>query len=112
MTQRKPQDQRLIDEYKALTLSALDENDLDRFMEYLIKRDVIIKKIVKENIELNEDEIDYLYGLEKEVLKRLEEQRKTIIEDISAISEKKRAIRKYTPKFPFPPMPAFFEKKG
>lgn len=104
--------QKLIDEFKALTFKALEEIDGGTFIEILIKRDEVIKKIIKENIELTIDEIDYLYGLEEKVSERLEAERKNVIEGISAISEKMKAIRKYTPKFPFPPMPAFFDKKG
>lgn len=112
MKTEKDEKQKLIEEFKALTINALEEEDGESFIEILIKRDELIKKIVKENIELNSDEIDYLHGLEEKISERLEAERKNVIEGISTISEKKRAIRKYTPKFPFPPMPAFFDKKG
>ncbi|MCX7966248.1 MAG: hypothetical protein N2596_06455 [Syntrophorhabdaceae bacterium] len=112
MKLRKEEHERLIDDFKTLTFQALEETDMDSFIEILMKRDEVIKKIVKENIELDSNEIDFFYDLEKKVSERLEDARKTVVEDIDAIAEKKRAIRKYTPKFPFPPMPVFFDKKG
>lgn len=105
-------DKILIDEYKSLTLKALEVDDDNTFIEVLLKRDGVIKKMVKGNIELNEEEIEYLKTLEERVYERLEKTMKETLENIDNLSEKKRAIKKYTPKFPFPPMPAFFEKKG
>jgi len=102
----------LIVEFKELTIAALEASNIDDFIKTLIKRDDLIKKIVKENIEIDTEEIDYLRALEEKVIERLEAERKDIIKHIGEIDEKKRAIRKYNPKFPFPPMPTFFEKKG
>ncbi|HOJ43629.1 MAG TPA: hypothetical protein PLW88_00245 [Syntrophorhabdaceae bacterium] len=112
MKKRKEEHQRLLEEFKALTLAALEKTDTDGFIETLIKRDGLIKKIINENIELDTGEVDFLFGLEERVIERLEAERKNVIEGMGEIGEKKRAIKRYTPKFPFPPMPAFFEKKG
>jgi len=112
MKMDKEEYKRLLVEFKTLTIAALEATNIDDFIKILIERDGLIKKIVRENIEVDTEEIVYLRDLEERVIERLETERKNIIEYIGEIGEKKRAIRKYTPKFPFPPMPTFFEKKG
>ncbi len=101
-----------LNEFKSLTLNALEAIEPDEFIDALLKRDAIIKKIIEKNIELDPEEATYYLKLEEKILERLEEERKIIIKDLSDMGDKKRAIRQYTPKFPFPPMPAFFDKKG
>jgi len=112
MKMDKEEYKRLLVKFKTLTIAALEATNIDDFIKILIERDGLIKKIVRENIEVDTEEIVYLRDLEERVIERLETERKNIIEYIGEIGEKKRAIRKYTPKFPFPPMPTFFEKKG
>jgi len=112
MDKKEAQKIEWLDEYKTLTLDALEADELDAFMEILLKRDALIGKIIKQEISLEPDELSYLMSLEERILERLEEERREIIHDMADVGEKKRAIKRYTPKFPFPPMPAFFDKKG
>ncbi|MBP8626773.1 MAG: hypothetical protein KBI10_08815 [Syntrophorhabdales bacterium] len=101
-----------LDEFKSLTLDALDAIGSDDFINILLKRDLVIKNITEDNIKLDPEEIAFYIRLEEKILERLEEERKGVIQDIADMGDKKRVIRQYTPKFPFPPMPAFFDKKG
>jgi len=103
---------KLLDEFKTLTLDALNSPDLDTFINILIKRDALIGCIIKEHVELEAEDFVSLRELEDRVLKRLEEEKRMLMEDISHMSEKKKAIKRYAPKFPFPPMPVFFDKEG
>lgn len=112
MDEKETQQRKWLDEYRALTLDALESTESDVFIEILFKRDALIEKITKEDMKLEHEEITYFVELEGKILDRLEVERRDILQDIADIGEKKRAIRRYTPKFPFPPMPAFFDKKG
>jgi len=112
MGKKKDEYEQCLEDLKAITVKALSETDIGCFIELLFKREVLIQYIVKRNIQFRESDVVLFLELEHNVLKRLEEEKKRIIEDLAYLGESKKAINKYSPKFPFPPLPAFYDKKG
>ncbi|MCX8023086.1 MAG: hypothetical protein N2745_09980 [Syntrophorhabdaceae bacterium] len=104
----------LADQFKRLTHEALGKDDTDSFIEVLLQRNAIIERIMEENVEvvLKEEERLLFIEMEDKILKRLEGLKEDVFEELTKISDKRRAIRTYSPKFPFPSMPAFFDKEG
>ena len=98
--------------FEELTGQALRENDVDKFIELLLQRDMHAQHLVKNNIEIDKEEKEKYLFMENEIIRRLEEERKNLLKEMECLSKNKKAIRTYSPKFPFPPMPVFFEKKG
>ncbi|GEM_PF-385416 len=101
-----------LEELKTIDLKALSEMDIDSFIEILLRRDALVKYILKNNVVLDEEDTMFFLELENNILDRLEEEKKKIINDLAVIGKKRRAINRYSPKYPFPPMPAFFDRKG
>jgi hypothetical protein len=99
-------------EFILLTEKALDEEDPDRFIEYLMKRDAHTGALLKDNPSLFGNEAPRCLSREQQILERLEEERKKIIVEMDRLSNSKKAVRTYSTKFPLPPMPLFLNKKG
>jgi len=95
-----------------LTTKAMEEEDIDNFIEYLARRSLISDKIIKCEIKPDEEDVRSLVELEKSVLERLEYERKLIIQEAERLSNDMKAVKSYTAKFPFPVMPAFFSKSS
>ena len=68
--------------------------------------------MMKENDLIDVDEAQNYLLQETDIIERLEEERKKLLKEMDALSQSKKAVKKYSPKFPFPPMPVFFNKKG
>ena len=100
------------EEFIRLTEKALDEEDPDRFIEDLMKRDAHTGALLKNDPGSFGAETTLCLAHEQQILERLERERKKIIDEMDRLSKNKKAIRTYSPKFPFPPMPLFLNKKG
>lgn len=100
------------EEFLLLTEKALNEDDLDRFIDCLIQRDTFTGALLKNDPHIFEGEAQACLAREKEILRRLEQERKNIIEEIDKVAKNKRAIKKYSSRFPFPGTPRFFNKAG
>jgi len=94
-----------------MTEKALLEDDVDRMAQHLLKREIIRQHMVASNIDLGEDAKECL-SREAKVLERLEVEKKKVLKEMEDLSRKKSAAKTYSPVFPFPPMPIFFDKKG
>jgi len=71
-----------------------------------------LAQIVGKDIELEEATLKVWLEKEQEVLARLQEERKRVLRDMDGLSRRRAAVRQYSPKFPFPPMPVFLDKLG
>jgi len=94
-----------------LTEKVLLEDDIDKLIEDLIARNSSAEYLMKNDVNISEEAEGYLIK-ETEILKRLEDERKKLLIEMDKLSKSKAVIRTYAPKFPFPPLPVFFEKKG
>ncbi|HPH42502.1 MAG TPA: hypothetical protein PLX88_07005 [Syntrophorhabdaceae bacterium] len=101
-----------IEDYIELTRKALDEHDPDKFIDLLMQRKVFLECMMKENDLIDVDEAQNYLLQETDIIERLEEERKKLLKEMDALSQSKKAVKKYSPRFPFPPMPVFFNKKG
>ncbi len=92
------------EEFVMLTQNALNEPDSEKFIEYLLKRDQYVKQLVKCEPGMFGNMLDEYRLRESLILKRLEDERRKTLEKIAVLSEKKKAVRSYTSRFPFPPV--------
>jgi hypothetical protein len=111
MTLRKLMQKDKREEFVELTEKALLEEDGDRMIELLQAREVARQHMMVNDIDLREKAKEYL-SRETKILERLEDEKKKLLKEMENISRKKSAAKTYAPTFPFPPMPAFFDKKG
>lgn len=100
------------EDFILLTEKALGEADQDRFVEVLMKRDPYIGFLLKNDPRVFKDKTEKCLFYETLILNRLEAERNKVIEKMDKLAKSKKAIETYTPKFPFPSMPIFFDKKG
>lgn len=100
------------EEFLSLTVKALGEEDPDRFVECLLKRESYIGSLLEDGPHVFGGEIEACLQKEREILNRLEAEKKRIVQALDDLSIKKRAFRAYSPRFPLPPMPAFFKVTG
>jgi hypothetical protein len=96
----------------ALTNAALNEEDSDKFVEYLMKRDLYISGLLKNDPEIFGDMAEECLLRETLILGRLENERKETFEKMDRLSKNVKAVRRYTAQFPLPPTPSFLNKIG
>ena len=111
MIKMKPIDDDKKKAFVDLTEKALLEDDIDKLIEYLLERNSSVEYLMKNDVDISEEAEEYLLK-ETKILKKLEDERKKLLKDMDNLSRNKAATKKYSPKFPFPPLPVFFEKKG
>ena len=102
----------IIEKILDLSVKALSEKDREQFISHLEERGILLSQIVGKDVEVDEEILKVWLEREQEVLGRLEEERKRVLADMDGLSRRRTAVRQYSPKFPFPPMPAFFDKLG
>lgn len=98
--------------FKELSRKALEEEDNDAFLEILLKRDLSSQHLLEKNVRVDEETAETLFHMEEKIRERLEEERIKLFREMEKLSQSRKVAAKYTPKFPFPSMPAFFDKKG
>ncbi len=104
--------QEMIEQVVELSTKALAEEDGDKFIEDLLKRDVLLVELIDREVEADRDLLKNWLEKELDILARLEKERTQLLKEMDNLSQKKRAMRHYCPRFPFPSMPAFFDKLG
>jgi hypothetical protein len=105
-------DSNYIETFEKLTKKALKETDIEKFIDLLMQRDAYSEYIVNHNVAISTEEAEKFLVQEDRVIQRLEDERKKLLIDMDELSKSKTVMRTYSPKFPFPPLPVFFEKKG
>jgi hypothetical protein len=105
-------DLREIEKFVMLTQTALNEPDPDKFIEYLLKRDLYIGYLLKNDPQIFGGMVEEYLLRETLILKRLEDERKETVEKMDKLSKNRKAIRRYTSQFPLPPTPTFFNEIG
>ena len=100
------------EDFIALTKVALKEEDPDKFVEYLMKRDTYIGSLLKSDPEMFGDMAKECLLREALILGRLENERKETIEKMDRLSKNWKAVRKYAAQFPLLPTPSFLNKIG
>jgi len=106
------EEQKIVERIIDLSSKALSESDRDQFVSYLMARCGLLAQIVGKDIEVEEATLKAWLEKEQEVLARLQEERKRVLKKMDGLSRRRAAVRQYSPKFPFPPMPVFLDKLG
>lgn len=98
-----------IEEFKDLSVRALETEKTETFVECLLKRQEISNVILGGDEPIPEEETAEHLAREREILKRLVDEKNRIIADIDEHARSMRAVKVYRTKFPFPAMPAFVD---
>lgn len=106
------QERKIVERIIDLSAQALSEKDRGEFVRRLKERSALLSQVIDKDIEVGVHTLGLWLEKEQELSARLEEERRRVLRDMDTLSAKRRAIRQYSPKFPFPPMPAFFDKIG
>ncbi|MGD0229653.1 MAG: hypothetical protein ABSC19_04745 [Syntrophorhabdales bacterium] len=105
-------DQEMVERILALSSKALEEGDRGAFISCLRERATLIAHISGNVVEAREEALRVWLKREAEVSARLEKERLRVLREMDRLSARRMAVRQYSSKFPFPPMPVFFDKKG
>lgn len=97
--------------FEGMTLAALEQEDGAAFIECLLKRQEVCERLALSSTVIDAEVAERFCGNEMRVIERLEEERSKLLAEIERYSESQRALRSYSPKFPLPPVPAFFSVK-
>jgi hypothetical protein len=99
----------LVDEVVQLGMEALQESDLDSMIDVLEKRKGLLGNLISGDRELTEAKLQECLDTEIRLLDRLERERARLLKEMDDLSRSRKAMRKYSPKFPLPPIPAFLD---
>ena len=95
-----------------LSSKALSEKDRGRFISYLKERGDLLAQIVGKDVDLEVETLKAWLEREQGIFARLQNERKGALREMEGLSRRRVALRQYSPRFPFPPMPVFFDKLG
>jgi hypothetical protein len=104
--------QEIVEQIIDLSTKALSEKDRGKFADCLKERAVLIATVTGDGVKAGEGLLKAWLEVEEEILSRLEEERRNVLKKMDDLSKRKTASHQYSPKFPFPPMPAFLDKMG
>jgi len=91
---------------------ALAAEDVESFFNILMERNVVSGTPEQFSLILSPEIVLKMLAVEEEILERLENERRRIIADMDSLSRRMNMVKAYSPRFPFPAMPAFFDQTG
>lgn len=95
--------------FLSLTEAAIKEENEEKFVEILKERDAVLTKLhLFEPTWIKEEHIES----EKRIIERLLAIKRKLLREMESLWKKKRSLTSYTPKFPYPPSPSFFNEEG
>jgi hypothetical protein len=97
--------------FEEMTLAALDQENGAAFIQCLLDREKVSARLAAFSPELDGDVAGRFYVNEVQVIERLKKERTKLMMEIDRYSQNRRAMRSYSPTFPFPPAPSFFSLK-
>jgi hypothetical protein len=97
--------------FEEMTLAALDQENDAAFIESLLKRERVSARLAASAPGRDNDVDGRFYVNEMQVIERIEKERTKLMMAIDRYSQNLRAMRSYSPTFPFPPAPSFFSLK-
>ena len=102
----------MVEQLLHLSSKTLEEKDADRFIAYLLERNVLMGMLIGKEVKADFKSLRDWLDKETNILARLEKERADLLKEMDKLSINRKAIRKYSAKFPFPSMPAFIDEKG
>jgi hypothetical protein len=100
------------EEFLLLTEIAVGEEDQDRLVTILTKRNANIGRLMAEEPDAFADELKECIDLENRILRKLEDERSKIIRKMERVSRSRKAAKSYSSSYPLPFLPRFFNEKG
>ncbi len=94
----------------SLSCSALAEEKRDRFIQCLQERAPLLKELLADPPEVEEDVAKMWLETETALSARMEKERGLVLQEMEGLSSRRKAVGRYAPKFPFPPLPVFFDR--
>lgn len=107
----KTRDERDLIFFEGMTRAALEQEDSAAFVECLLKRQEVCERLALSSTMIDAKVAERFCSNEMKVIERLEEERSKLLMEIDSYAQSRRAARSYSPKFPLPPVPAFFSLK-
>ncbi|OPY00660.1 MAG: hypothetical protein A4E61_01937 [Syntrophorhabdus sp. PtaB.Bin184] len=107
----KTRDERDLIFFEGMTRAALEQEDSAAFVECLLKRQEVCERLALSSVVMEAEIAERFCANEMKVIERLEEERSKLLMEIDSYAQSRRAVRSYSPKFPLPPVPAFFSLK-
>jgi hypothetical protein len=98
--------------FTSLTDTALPEADPDRFIQFLQERAPYGMDLINHRVPVEGNEARDLLLKESRILERLKAEKLRLLTEMEQLSKNRKAAKAYSPTFPFPPVPAFLDKKG
>jgi hypothetical protein len=105
-------EQKIVERIIDLSSKALSEKDRGKFTDYLKERAALMAHLTGDRVEAEEGALKAWLEKEREILDRLQKERFNVLKEMDALATKKRAMHRYSPKLPFPPVPVFFDEAG
>ncbi len=104
-------DRQIARDFVRLSREALKERSRERLIDLLMERGRLISdaQTSGSRLDLPLHELKECLEREADLLSRLEYERKKLLKQMEELSKSRSAVRKYRSKFPFPPMPVFFD---
>ncbi len=98
-------------EFVRLSREAQEERSREGLVELLMERGRLICDVQRSGrgLDLPLHELKECLEREVDLLSRLEYERRKLLAQMEDISKNMNAVRRYRAKFPFPPMPVFFD---
>ena len=90
---------------------ALEEESFDRMLVLLQARQELAESLFERPPEVR---VNLQECLETEIaiLRRLESERRKLLVEMERLAAKRKAMQRYSPRFPIPSMPVFFDSTG
>ncbi len=105
-------EQKIVERIIDLSTKALSERDRGKFADCLKERAALIATVTGNGVKAGEGLLKAWLEVEEELLNRLEEERRNVLKKMDDLSKRRTATHHYSPRFPFPPTPAFLDKMG
>jgi hypothetical protein len=104
--------QEIVERIIDLSAKALSEEDRGKFTDCLKERAALMAHLTGDGLEGGEGALKAWLEIERKISTRLEKERLNVLREIETLAAKKRAMHRYSPRRPFPPMPVFFDEAG
>jgi hypothetical protein len=102
--------EKLIERVLSLSSQALAEEKRDKFIRHLQERAPLLERLAGAPMEAEEGFVRTWLQMESAISARIEREKRRLLMEMENLSARKKAMGRYSPKFPFPPMPVFFDR--
>jgi len=102
--------EKTIERVLSLSSQALAEEKRDGFIHCLQERAPLLERLIGAPLEVGASVVKTWLEMESAISARIEKERRQTLREMETLSARRRAMSRYSPQFPFPPMPVFFDR--